>query len=105
MRTAAVLLRHKIRERHRLAELLRAARERRRHHDRRQPVHDAHRSALLVVPRPSGPRVSRRPAADRFTILHEWRRAEVRARAGRVTSPFFLTRAPAPAGILSEIVS
>ena len=81
LRPAAVLVRHEIRERHRLAELLAAAAERGRHHDRQVVLHDAHRGALPPLRRPSRPCVRRRPEADRPALLHERRGAEVRARA------------------------
>ena len=41
LRTAALFIGHQIRERNRVAELFQAARRRRRHDDRRQPIHDA----------------------------------------------------------------
>ena len=71
---------HQVRQRHRLAELLRAARQRHRHDQRPQLLHGAHRGALPALRRPSGPRVRRRPEADRPALLHERRRAEVHRR-------------------------
>ena len=41
--------------------------------------HDAHRGALPPLRRPSRPRVRRRPEADRPALLHERRRAGLRA--------------------------
>ena len=61
-----------------LAELRRAARWRRRHDRRPQPLHDAHRGALPPLRRPPRPRVRRRSDADRPALLHERRRDEVR---------------------------
>ena len=43
-------------------------------------LHDAHRSALPPMRRPSRPRVRRRSQADRPALLHEWRGDEVRRR-------------------------
>jgi peptide-methionine (S)-S-oxide reductase len=71
----------KYRERHRLAELLAAAAERGRHHDRQVVLHDAHRGALPPLRRPSRARVRGRPEADRPALLHERRGAEVHAGA------------------------
>ena len=83
LRAAAVRGRSQVRERHRLAELLRAARRRRRLDGRRQPVHAAHRGPLQPLRRTPRPRLRGRPAADRSALLHQRRRAELRAGAGR----------------------
>jgi hypothetical protein len=77
LRPAAVRLGHQVRQRHRLAELLSAAAQRRRHptEDRTFRVMPPHRSALPPLRRPSRPRLRRRPEADRPALLHERRRA------------------------------
>ena len=64
-----------VRQRHRLAELLRPARQRHRHDQDRSLVHGTHRGALPPLRRPSGPRVRRRAEADRAALLHERRGA------------------------------
>ena len=43
------------------------------------PVHDPHGGALHQMRRPSGPRVRRRPGADRPALLHQRIGAEVQA--------------------------
>ena len=73
--------RHQVRQRHRLAELLAAARQCRRHRDRHDLRHAPHRGALPPLRRPSRPRLRRRAAADRAALLHE--RPRARLRAGR----------------------
>ena len=62
-----------------------AARQRGRHLRGQQPVHDPHRGPLPALRRPSRPRLRGRPAADRAALLHERRRADLRAggRPGR----------------------
>ena len=69
-----------VRLRHRLAELLGAARGGHvRDGDRRQLVHAPHRGGLRRLRRAPRPRVRRRPGADGPALLHELRRAQVRA--------------------------
>ena len=85
LRAAAVLIEDQVRQRHRLAELLGAARRTRStRRTTRTLRHGAHRSALPPMRRPSRPCVRRRPEADRPALLHERRRAEVRARRVRL---------------------
>ena len=72
-------IRDQIRKRHRLAELLPAAAQRGRHLERPLAADRAHRGALPALRRPSRPRVRGRPAADRAALLHQRRRADVRA--------------------------
>src|SRR5690242_982139 len=79
LRPAAVLVRHEIRKRHRLAELLAAVGERGRDIDGQFLLHDADRGALPPLWRPSRARVRRRSEADWPALLHEWRRDEIRA--------------------------
>ena len=52
-------------------------------HEDRSLVHAPHRGALRVLRRASRPRLSGRPEADRRALLHERRRAQVRARRRR----------------------
>ncbi len=71
-------LRHQVRVRHRLAELLGTGQQGRGERARRPlVVHAPHRGSLRDVRRASRPRLSRRPEADRRALLHERRRAEV----------------------------
>ena len=79
LRAAAVRLHHQVQQRHRLAELLCAAGQRRGHHLRPQLVHGSHRGALPSLRRPPRPRVRRRTQADWLALLHERRGAEVRS--------------------------
>ena len=58
----------------------------RRHQDRREDDHPAHRVPLRALRRPPGPRVRRRPGADRQALLQQRRGAEVRP-ARRVGPP------------------
>ena len=85
LRPAAVLLRDQIRERHRLAELLPAARKRRRQDRGPHLRHAAHRSALPPLRRPSRPCLRRRTEADRPALLHRrfWRWCSIRRRPRR----------------------
>src|SRR5690606_24679114 len=80
LRSAAVLVRNQVRERHGLAELLGAARRRHRHLGGPQPVHDPDRGALPALRRPSRPRVRGRAAAHGPALLHERGCIEVRPR-------------------------
>src|SRR3954464_5514978 len=80
MRPAALQVRPQIRERHRLAEFLRAPGWRRRYHERQELLHDPHRGALRPLRRTSWPRVRRRPAAYRPALLHQRRGAQFRTR-------------------------
>ena len=83
LRPAAVHVGHQVRERHRLAELLRVDRRRGADQDRRQDDRSAHRVPLRALRRPPGPRLRRRPEADRQALLQQRRRAEVRRRPRR----------------------
>ena len=88
LRRAPVRLRHEVRERLGLAELLPADRARRRRGARRrQPPHAPHRGGLRPLRRPPRPRLRGRPAADRPALLHERRRAQPRAEAGVACRP------------------
>ena len=78
MRAAPLRRRAQVRERHRLAQFLRAAGRRHRLDGRPQLRHDPDRSPLQPVRRPPGPRVRRRPAADRTAVLHQRGGAEFR---------------------------
>src|ERR1700743_3326295 len=69
----AVFLRYQIRQRHRLAEFLAAVAGRRLATHRHDLGHGARRKPLPPLRRASGPRVRRRPAADRLALLHERR--------------------------------
>ena len=81
-----------VRERHRLAELLRADRRGSRPRGaRREPRHDPHRDPLRALRFAPGPRLPRRPAANRPALLHQFRLARVRRRTAS-PSP---TRSPA----------
>ena len=60
-----------VRQRHGVAELLAAARERRRHDDRPKLRHGAQRRALPALRRPSRPRLRRRAETDGFAVLHQ----------------------------------
>ncbi|CAA9220209.1 MAG: Peptide-methionine (R)-S-oxide reductase MsrB, partial [uncultured Craurococcus sp.] len=82
LRHGAFRIRHQIRERHRLAELLRPDRGQCRHHHRPQLLHDADGGALRPLRRPSRPCLPGRAAADRPPLLHERRLAPLRARSG-----------------------
>ena len=75
VRAAALRRRPQVRERHRLAELLRAARGGDRQHRRSQLRHEAHRGALQPLRRSPRPRLRGRSAADRAALLHQRRRA------------------------------
>ena len=81
LRPRSVLLDDEVRQRHRLAELLGAARQRGRHDARHSLGMVAHGGALPPLRRPSRPRVRRRPEADRPALLHERRRDEFKPRA------------------------
>ena len=72
LRRRAVQLRHQVRLRHRLAELLRA-RGRRERRDPRgpQPRDGPHRGPVPPLRRPPRPRVRRRPQPDRPALLHQ----------------------------------
>src|SRR5262249_10846729 len=70
---------HQVRERHRMAELLRAARSAGGRDDRGSQLrHDADRSALRQLRRTSRTRLSRRSASDRPALLYERCRDDVR---------------------------
>src|ERR1700716_109187 len=71
-------LAHEIRQRHRLAELLRAPAEGGRHHDGPDLRDGADRSSLRPLWRAFGACVSRRPRAHRRALLYERRGVEVR---------------------------
>ena len=53
-------------------------------HGRQQPRHGAHRIPLRQMRRTSGPRLQRRPGADRPALLHEWLRIGLQARGQRL---------------------
>ena len=74
---AAVLVGNQIRQPHRLAELLSAARQRARHQAGLCAAHSAHRGALPALRRASRACVRGRPAADRAALLHQRRRTDV----------------------------
>ena len=78
VRPDALRRRPQVRKRHRLAELLRAARGIHRHHHRSRLRHDAHGSALQPLRRPSRSRLRGRPAADGTAVLHQRHRVEFR---------------------------
>ncbi len=81
LRSAAVPVRHEIRFRHRLAELLGHYRQRRRLFPRRSQLrHGADGSVVQPVRRTFGSRVSRRPRADWVALLHELGVAAARSR-------------------------
>ena len=94
--------RPQVRERHRLAELLLSRSRGGRDDDRSQLRDDAHRGPLRALRRPSRPRVRGRPAADRPSLLHQRRRADVRARAGRA---WLIERFGGGLGALHRLVS
>ena len=72
LRPGAVQLRHQVRLRHRLAELLGPdGRRERRDPARQQPLHAPHRGRLRALRRPPGPRLRRRPEPDRPALLHQ----------------------------------
>ena len=71
LRAEAVRRRSQVRERHRLAELLRADRRRGWLVGRRQHVHASNRGPLQSLRRPSRARVRGRPAANRLALLHQ----------------------------------
>ena len=78
LRPAALRLRDQVRLRHGLAELLgRRSRTRQRvdQVDRQRLVMRAHRGRVPPLRRPPGPRLRRRPEADRPALLHELRGA------------------------------
>src|ERR1700688_1592084 len=81
MRFAAVLRRYQVRQRGGLAEFLGSDRRRNQHIGGPQLLRPgAYRGPLPPLWRSSRTRVQRRPATDRSTVLHEWDRAQVRAR-------------------------
>ena len=85
LRHAAVQFRDQVRLRHRLAEFLEAHRRQGRgRSDRQEPRHAAGGGRLQQVPGPPGPRLRRRPQADRPALLHQFGFLEARrAEAGR----------------------
>ncbi|MGY4350633.1 hypothetical protein ACVWXM_007126 [Bradyrhizobium sp. GM7.3] len=82
VRPAAVRLRHQIRERHGLAELLPADRGQCRQDRGPHLRHAPHRGALPALRRPSRPRLRRRSEADRIALLHRRFRAGLSSRGG-----------------------
>ena len=86
LRPAALLLRDQVRFRHRLAEFLGRAAERRRQDRGQLAGHDAHRGPLPPLRRPSRPCLRRRSAADRHAPLHQRRRPDLQAGHG-LTDP------------------
>lgn len=80
----AVLVDDEIRQPHRLAELLGAARSRGHHEDRPVVRNDPHRSAVPPLRRPPRPRVRRRAEADRAALLHERPRTHVPSDPGLI---------------------
>jgi hypothetical protein len=100
---AALPLDGEVRQRHRLAELLRADRGRARHEARLQAHPAPHRVPLRPLRRPPGPRLRRRPGAHRPALLQQRRGAALRAggRAAAATKTMLaavaaLALAPAP---------
>ena len=84
----AVQLRHQVRLRHRLAELLRPDGPRDgRDPGRQQPLHEAHRGRLHALRRPPRPRLRRRPEPDRAALLHQLLLARLRARRSSASAP------------------
>ncbi len=79
LRAGAVRGGSQVRERHRLAQFLCAARGVDRNLLGPQLLHGAHRGSLQPLRRPSGPRVPRRSAADRPALLHQRRALELHA--------------------------
>jgi hypothetical protein len=77
LRSAAVLIRHKIRERDRLAKLLPTACRRGRDDERPFLSDEPHRGALRPMRRTPRARFRRRSAADWLALLHERCRAQV----------------------------
>src|SRR5665213_1622645 len=95
LRSAAVHCRHEIRERQRMAELLRAAgRGGRRDDDGSEPRDGADGGALRELWRPSWSSVSRWPEADGPALLHERCLARVRSRQGQGMNPHFVNHNP-----------
>ena len=79
------LVEDQVRQRHRLAELLGAARRTRSTNTTDRTFGMVRTDgALPALRRPSGPRVRRRAEADRPALLHERRGAEIRARRVRL---------------------
>src|SRR6202000_3445374 len=79
LRHGTVRQQDQVRFRHRLAELLATHLEEDRRRDPRHHLHDGpHSRVLRTLRRPSGPRLRRRPEADRAALLHELGIAEIR---------------------------
>jgi len=90
LRAPAVPLADEIRQRHRLAELLRDAAGRVRDAPRLPPVHAAHRIPLRPLRRAPRPRLRRRTGPDRQALLQQRRGTDLRAgrrRRHRVAAP------------------
>ena len=84
LRPGAVQLRHQVRLRHRVAQLLGPGRRRQgRDAARQQPVDAAHRGRLCALRRPPGARLRRRPEPDRAALLHQLLRAGAGPRTTR----------------------
>ena len=81
LRSAAIQLGYQVRQRHRMAELLQAARGRRWNRHRSELARGSHRSELRALRRTPGARVPRWSASDRAALLHERGGDEVRADA------------------------
>src|SRR5215831_14815382 len=95
VRAGAFHLRHEIRKRQRLAELLRAYERRSGWRNGRSELrHDAHRSPLFELRWSSGTCVPGRPTADRTPLLHERRSARIHAGEGRQMNPHFVNQHP-----------
>lgn len=84
MRPAPVQGGSKVRKRHGMAKLLRAARGLNRDNRRSQSFHDPDRGALQPLRRTPGTRVRGRSSAYGIALLHQWRGVELRARGAFV---------------------
>ena len=87
-----------VRERHRLAELLRRPARRADHEVGPSDDRAAHRVPLRALRRPPGPCLRRRPGTHRQALLQQRRRAEVRR---RLSSPRASAIRPRPSVALS----
>ena len=96
---AALRVDGQVRERDRLAQLLRRHSGPAGHEDRLQADPAAHGVSLRALRRPPGARLQGRPAADRPALLQQRRRAAVRARRrGAAAAPRVMTATPGGEG-------
>src|SRR5262249_1381817 len=97
------LIADQVRQRHWLAELLAAARQRHRHVDRLPAADAAHRGALRPLRRTSWAPIRGRAAAERAALLHQRHRARVPARAAEIDLTAARTVDPAGIAVASSL--